>query len=115
MAEPPPKDLGLPVTPELLRWIASTEDKHRDSAASLIKSRDEYGRMKYGQPLKTEDGRKTAKDAEDELGDMFMYTIKAKINREPLDNVKDKMWLYMKLLYMDEDCEFLQEIRSRIK
>ena len=83
--EPPPINVGLPVTPALLYYIQDTVDHSLDGVrrvkfvSDLVKSRDAYGFEKYGQHLMSEDGRCTMKDAKDELADFMQYAFKLKM------------------------------------
>ena len=81
--EPPPKKLGVEVTPLLIEYMKKGEAS--DMAISLIKARHEYGLAKYGQGLMTEDGRNTAEDAIQELGDLLQYLYKAKLQGHRLN------------------------------
>lgn len=91
--EPPPKPHGEAVTPALLSWLKVNADDGWCSAEAyeemktLVQKRDAFGRAKYGQPLMTKDGRNTAEDALQELGDLAQYMFKARMNGESLAEV----------------------------
>lgn len=82
--EPPPKDEGEAVTPRLIRWLVEHVDGRDDDwdfydAIQLVRQRHAYGLAKYGQPLKTGDGRDTIEDARQEAGDLLQYLWKARM------------------------------------
>ena len=70
--EPPPVPLGDEVTPVLLRWLSTAPLCVR----VLVQERDAYGRGKYGQGLRTQDGRDGVEDLRQELGDALQYAAK---------------------------------------
>lgn len=74
--EPAPKDEGTEVTPQLVEWLAW---HGFDLSIPLVKERDAFGRAKYGQPLKTGDGRSTFEDLRQEIGDALQYAMKARL------------------------------------
>ncbi len=80
--EPTPKNAGKIVPESLIHFINSSkldiEAKHY--GVTLIEERDQFGRRKYGQPLRTEDGRDDIEDARQELGDLLQYCWKARMN-----------------------------------
>lgn len=53
--------------------------------AELLEARHRFGLEKYGQPLRTSDGRDTVSDLKQELADAVMYARKAELNDEPVD------------------------------
>lgn len=79
--EPPPVPKGREVTPPLTAWL---EAFGMPTAADLVRQRDEFGRTKYGQPLRTEDGRDSVEDLRQELGDALQYAAKAALNGEDM-------------------------------
>lgn len=88
--QPKPNDKGIVVPEELIKFIekkslASPEVK--TMAINLIKSRDSFGVKKYGQHLRTEDGRDDIQDALEELGDLMQYCYKAKLNGKNLRDI----------------------------
>jgi hypothetical protein len=81
--EPPPKAGKLDVTQNLLAAIAIRIPKQDVflqadlvSLEKVIKRRLAYGLDKYGQSLKTEDGRDTIEDSDQELADFCQYAWK---------------------------------------
>lgn len=75
--EPAPKDEGADVTDSL---IAKLRADGCDAAADLIEQRRIYGLSKYGQTLKTGDGRDTKTDLSDEIGDGLQYAHKGRLD-----------------------------------
>jgi len=75
--QPAPKPEGEDVLPSLLRWLFDRGHLARlpDLAVKLL-ARDALGRRKYGQPLRTDDGRDDGRDLEDELLDALQYAHK---------------------------------------
>ena len=72
--QPPPIARGEPVAPALLAWL-----EHNARVRELVAKRHAFGMRKYGQPLMTEDGRDTVRDALEEAGDLLQYTFKARM------------------------------------
>ena len=83
--QPPPLNKGENVPEAFRKW--SLEHGHPEAHA-LSEKRDAFGQSKYGQPLMTKDGRDTVQDIEEEIGDMFHYLYKAKMNGENVDKLK---------------------------
>ena len=82
--QPPPIDEGIDVGASLEATLtrlylfgadASTAPTIHD-ALELVQERRAFGLAKYGQPLRTEDGRDGIEDLRQELGDALMYTHK---------------------------------------
>ena len=72
--EPPPIPSGEPITPALVAWLTT---RGLTRAAELVVARDAYGRAKYGQPLRLDDGRDAVEDCRQELGDALQYAYRA--------------------------------------
>ena len=72
--EPPPIPAGEPITPALVAWLTA---RGLTRAAELVVARDAYGRAKYGQPLRLDDGRDAVEDCRQELGDALQYAYRA--------------------------------------
>ena len=102
--EPLPKPNGVPVTPELLKYIDSLQVRLGtevcDQTATLIKERDAYGFAKYGQHLMSCDGRDSIEDARQELGDLLQYLYKAKMNGEDIEIFRQH-FLVLECLVLD--------------
>lgn len=107
--EPPPKDCGEEITPILLNWFKDIDlgpMQYTDNISNediklvteLIESRDTYGFNKYGQHLKTRDGRDSQEDAIQELGDLLQYILKAKLNGENIDKISRLLPILIKLV-----------------
>ena len=72
--EPAPLPLGEPITPALVTWLSA---RGLTRAGELVTARDAYGRAKYGQPLRLDDGRDAVEDCRQELGDALQYAYRA--------------------------------------
>lgn len=72
--EPAPLPMGEPITPALVAWLTT---RGLTRAAELVTARDAYGRAKYGQPLRLDDGRDAVEDCRQELGDALQYAYRA--------------------------------------
>ena len=68
--------------------ISHLESVGHTTAIPLIRARDAFGRKKYGQPLMSEDGRDTALDALQEMGDLLQYVWKARLRNESLTEIR---------------------------
>lgn len=78
--QPAPVMRGEPVSPKLMRWISLADqlsEKERAEAIKLISERCKKGLAEYGQPLMSEDGRDTIRDAREEAADLLQYIYKA--------------------------------------
>jgi hypothetical protein len=101
--EPSPKNIGEEVTPSLINWINNISDDKisniiKTNVIQLIVARDTFGLKKYGQRLKTKDGRDSQEDAMQELGDLMQYIYKAKMNGESIEKIKEISSLLIKLI-----------------
>lgn len=112
--EPPPKDEGKSVTTELIRYARDLDPTEYSLPTrkfiDLIKARELYGIQKYGQTLKTKDGRNTVEDALQELGDLCQYLFKARLNKEDITKVKELL-LYVDIIANMEDDEIEHHLR----
>ncbi len=103
--EPPPENKGEPVTPALLKWMAHMQQEGLIeggpylAASSLVKQRNAFGMVKYGQPLMTKDGRDDVEDAMQEMGDLLQYTFKAVLNRRDTRKLREIISVVHLLLY----------------
>jgi hypothetical protein len=99
--EPPPKDEGILVTECLLDWINGRNDINpeiKEKAIRLIQARDNYGFQKYGQHLRTGDGRDDIEDAAQEIGDAMQYVMKAILNNRNTKPIADMVNVLVLLL-----------------
>ena len=104
--EPPPVNVGREVTPALLNWLQNlplrmNDDWGVDTARDLIKSRAAFGLQKYGQPLRTEDGRNVIHDARQELGDLLQYVMSAHMQSLDLGPIRRLLPILEALLAND--------------
>lgn len=105
--EPLPKDSGKEVTPALIEWIdgAGWDDPEAaEKAKQLVLERDAFGRAKYGQRLKTLDGRRTGEDARQEFGDLLQYLFKARMTNDvdAIQTIRKMMPVLNKLVTPDQ-------------
>ncbi len=98
--EPPPKNIGYDIGQELLKELQVSQ--HED-ARKLVKERIIFGIKKYGQPLRSQDGRDGIEDARQELGDLMMYVMKCKVNNISLDPLKPLVATLVALFF--DDCD----------
>lgn len=86
--QPAPLAGGREVMPVLLAWISEnvTDAATRAALLSGIAERDAFGRQKYGQPLLTGDGRRTAVEVWQDLLDALQYATKAEMEGERIDS-----------------------------
>lgn len=93
--EPPPRNEGVPVTPELVSFLfehARFSTLDPCPVVDLIRDRDAFGRAKYHQPLMTGDGRDSCEDAVQEFGDLLQYVFKARMNGESVERLAEMRW-----------------------
>lgn len=98
---PPPVNKGIIVPEKLIEWInqqSVLSDDIKTTTINLIQSRNDFGVEKYGQPLMTQDGRRTMQDAMEELGDLMQYIFKAKLNNEDTTEIKQLLPVLFLLL-----------------
>ena len=104
--EPDPVCRGYNVPEALINFLneSNAHNANKNIANSvqasinLVKERDNFGRKKYGQPLMSQDGRNTIEDARQEMGDLFQYVFKARMNNENLDEIRRLVPILMLLL-----------------
>jgi len=112
--QPKPMQKGKIITYELIEWIQKQQSKEmtvkfdindntKQETIKLIKLRDEFGVKKYGQHLMSEDGRKTAKDALDELGDLLQYVYKAVLLKDEETFILIKKIIPILLLLLNDN------------
>ena len=75
--QPQPRPGGRPVTPWLLGWLASVEAPLE--VVEAVRARDALGRVRYGQPLTTVDGRDPVADLAQELADALLYAARLRM------------------------------------
>lgn len=86
--EPAPLPEGLEVTPHLCEWIESNfHPTTAEFVTGAVRARSEFGIAKYGQPLRTGDGRDTTADAGQELADFLQYAHKFRLQNPSLAEV----------------------------
>lgn len=112
--EPPPKNKGEPVTPPLIDWIRKLDCPGTDAAAELIQARDAFGYSKYKQHLMSGDGRKTAEEARQELGDFFQYWFKGRMNGEDMSSVR-KLFPVLRAIMKDEGKMLKKRPKKKVK
>lgn len=74
--EPPPLNEGDEVTPKAVEWLRRTG---RDRLVPVIEARAAFGLAKYGQPLRTGNGRDTVEDLRQEIADAIQYAVKGRM------------------------------------
>lgn len=100
--EPPPKNEGVPIHPIALKQLKLLEERSMRTASEgskedidrfrlILEQRYNFGMKKYGQCLMSSDGRNSIEDATQELGDLFVYMIKAKYEQATLPMGTEKM------------------------
>lgn len=72
--QPEPKNQGEPVYPHLCKDLADAQSS--DTLKHIVQERYYQGIEKYGQPLMSQDGRDTFKDAIQECIDLLYYVEK---------------------------------------
>ena len=99
--EPAPVPQGVVVYEEACKWIdAFYPDKSEEVLGflELLQKRYNYGKEKYTQPLMTDDGRDDIEDAFQELGDLFLYLFKARLNSHDTDPIQEYVTILQALL-----------------
>jgi hypothetical protein len=80
--EPPPVADGAAVTPSLIEWFDQTlAPSDAGFCIGAVEARSEFGQRKYGQVLRTGDGRNTGKEAAQELADFLQYAHKFRMQK----------------------------------
>ena len=75
--QPAPVARGAEVVPWLLGWLAATEAPVE--VVEAVRARDALGRVRYGQGLRTLDGRDPVADLAQELADALVYLARLKM------------------------------------
>lgn len=76
-SEPAPEDGRMPVMPWLVRQLRSLGCA--DETLALVRSRAAIGLARYGTELRTQNGRNPVNDAREEVGDLLMYLMQARL------------------------------------
>jgi len=89
--QPRPMYRGERVSDKLIEFLKGLQVDRAiiDDGIELIRQRSAFGIKKYGQPLMSQDGRDTLRDAEDELGDLIQYAFKARMNGDNLSRIRN--------------------------
>ncbi len=107
--QPPPQKWGSKVGKELINYVWQVPKLRHSQCLTLqaqIEARTEFGKLKYGQPLMTRDGRDEVIDAEQELVDLIQYAYKARLNnrrKEAANRLGAAMTVLVAILTTDED------------
>ncbi len=99
--EPAPVPKGIVVYEKACKWIdAFYPEKTKEVLGflELLQKRYNYGKKKYSQPLMTDDGRDDIEDALQELGDLFVYTFKARLNSHDTAPIRAYVGILQSLL-----------------
>lgn len=75
--QPAPVARGQEVVPWLLGWLAATEAPVE--VVDAVRARDALGRVRYGQGLRTHDGRDPVADLAQELADALVYLARLRM------------------------------------
>lgn len=75
--QPAPIARGQEVVPWLLGWLAANEAPVE--VVEAVRARDALGRVRYGQGLRTHDGRDPVADLAQELADALVYLARLKM------------------------------------
>lgn len=106
--EPDPKNQGMDVTEGLLEAINSKYNSHQyEDVKVLIHQRRAFGIEKYGQTLRSDDGRNGLEDARQELGDLLQYVYKVfgkdMTEKHTVQELKDFKLLWKRSKHLIDD------------
>lgn len=104
--EPAPVPQGVVVYDEACQWIDQIYPEKNAEVLGfleLLQKRHNFGQKKYKQPLMTDDGRDDVEDAMQELGDLFLYAYKARLNHLNLDDVREYAIILQALLDQEDE------------
>lgn len=76
--EPRPRPQGQVVSDGLITYLKNRPKTQE--LVRLVQQRHQFGMLKYGQPLMSQDGRSGVEDAKQELGDLLQYCYKCRLN-----------------------------------
>lgn len=88
--EPPPQPRGIVVPDALIAYMKQNKYYMHEELCELVSQRDAFGRVKYGQPLMSQDGRDGVEDARQETGDLLQYAYKVHLagDKEGLEKIR---------------------------
>jgi hypothetical protein len=100
--QPKPINKGIVVFNLIQSYLDRVKDKSYNSEVlEQLFQRYEFGLLKYGQPLMSDDGRDSIQDINEELLDAIQYTIKAKYNKCDLSTIKKTLYILNEIVEMD--------------
>lgn len=87
---PPPQPRGIVVPDALIAYMKQNKYYMHEELCELVSQRDAFGRVKYGQPLMSQDGRDGVEDARQEAGDLLQYAYKVYLagDKEGLEKIR---------------------------
>lgn len=107
--EPPPVPRGVVVYDRACQFLDQLQAVKSPAVLGLLEllqQRHNFGMKKYHQPLTTDDGRDDLEDARQELGDLFMYACKCRLNHRDVNELRQHLVLLQLLLSPAQDAFF---------
>lgn len=100
--QPNPVNKGIVVFNLIQSYLDQVEDKtFNNEVLQQLFQRYNFGLQKYGQPLMSDDGRDSIRDANEELLDAIQYVIKCKYNKCDLTSVKRTLYILNQIVNME--------------
>ena len=100
--QPKPVNKGIIVFNLIQSYLDRVEDKSfNNEVLEQLFKRYNFGLEKYKQPLMSNDGRDSVRDANEELLDCIMYIMKCKYNKENISEVKRTLYVLNQIMEME--------------
>lgn len=100
--QPKPVNKGIVIFNLIQSYLDQVEDKSFNSEVlEQLFQRYTFGLQKYGQPLKSDDGRDSVRDANEELLDCIQYLIKCKYNKCDINPIKKTLYILNQIIDME--------------
>jgi hypothetical protein len=89
--EKAPVNKGVPIYDiaiENVKSVSNVSNEKKEMTLKLLEARYNFGKMKYGQPLMSEDGRDDVEDCLQEIGDAIQYLSKAIYHKKDITPIR---------------------------
>ena len=101
--QPKPINKGVVIFNLIQSYLDDVKDKsYNNEVLEKLFQRYDFGLKKYGQPLMSDDGRDSVRDADEELLDAIQYIIKCKYNKCDLTPIKKTLYVLNQIIDMKE-------------
>lgn len=100
--QPKPINKGIVIFNLIQSYLDKIQDKSfNNEVLEQLFNRYNFGLQKYGQPLMSDDGRDSVRDANEELLDCIQYVIKCKYNKCDLSSIRKTLYILNQIIDME--------------